>query len=212
MGYYIRAIPEKKHPPKWKLQFVSYKRSEAVNPKSIKPKKEWDVRKHRWRSLGILDSMSLIEARLRARQLNAQATIKKQEAALQRRKEKDLAHALANDALIPLAFRAEFESRFLSRPQRFSSPRSKERQQKAHVLWNAAQKLILHIKQEPSEWYLHQFTINDFFFDRGYSISYINKIIKILNLWGFYMPRKIDRPFLPVQKPHGYEKQRLVDK
>ena len=31
------------------------------------------------------------------------------------------------------------------------------------------------------------------------------------NLWGFFISRKLARPFLPIPRPNGYERQRLID-
>ncbi len=42
-------------------------------------------------------------------------------------------------------------------------------------------------------------------------MSYINKILSLTNLWGFFICRKIGKPFLPVPRPRGYERQRLLD-
>ena len=41
MGYYIRALTDKKKFPKWKVQFISYKKADAENPAVPKPKKVW---------------------------------------------------------------------------------------------------------------------------------------------------------------------------
>lgn len=40
MGYYIRALTDKKKFPKWKVPFISYKKADAENPAAPKPKKE----------------------------------------------------------------------------------------------------------------------------------------------------------------------------
>lgn len=36
-------------------------------------------------------------------------------------------------------------------------------------------------------------------------------ILKFCNLWGFFISRKLARPFLPIPAPRGYERQRLID-
>ena len=72
MGYYVRALPWKKSDPRWKVQFVSYKSKDTKNSNAVKAKKEWDVDPDRWRSLGFHKLMTLDEAKVRARQLNAQ--------------------------------------------------------------------------------------------------------------------------------------------
>ena len=58
----------------------------------------------------------------------------------------------------------------------------------------------------------HYHLIYDYFYERGYSLSYIGKILSIANLWGFFICRKLGEPFLEVPRPNGYERQRLVER
>lgn len=67
MGYIIRPLPWKKSCPKWNVQFVSYKKDDAYISTAKKPKKEWDVEKSKWRSLGFHSLMTLDEAKTRAK-------------------------------------------------------------------------------------------------------------------------------------------------
>lgn len=43
MGYYVRALSSKKCEPKWKVQYVSFKKSDYKNSQAKFPKKEWDI-------------------------------------------------------------------------------------------------------------------------------------------------------------------------
>ena len=49
MGYYIKSLSWKKSSPNWKVQFVSYKKSDIKDSNAKKPRKEWDVNPDRWR-------------------------------------------------------------------------------------------------------------------------------------------------------------------
>jgi hypothetical protein len=60
MGFYVRSLPKKKKAPKWKVQFVSYRKLDYKNSKSSGLKKEWDIQKERWRLLGFLTLMGWI--------------------------------------------------------------------------------------------------------------------------------------------------------
>lgn len=113
MGYFIRALPWKKSLPKWKVQFVSYKKEDIKKSPAKKPKKEWDVDRDRWRSLGFHNLMNLEEARVRVRQLNAQRHLKEQEKRIQLRKLEEEQYAKRIDSVLPIEFVAEFEQRFL---------------------------------------------------------------------------------------------------
>ena len=75
MGYFIKKLEWKKSFPKWKIQYVSYKSKDIKNSKAVHPKKTWDVEKDRWRALGFSKTMSIEDAKVRAKQLN---TIKNQ--------------------------------------------------------------------------------------------------------------------------------------
>lgn len=57
----------------------------------------------------------------------------------------------------------------------------------------------------------HTHDIYDYFHQKQLSLRYILSILKLSNLWGFFICKKMARPFLPVPPPRGYERQRLVD-
>ena len=53
MGYFIKYLPLRKSSPAWKVQFVSYKKIDIKsNSCAQKPKREWDIPRPRWQSLG----------------------------------------------------------------------------------------------------------------------------------------------------------------
>mgnify|MGYP007122134705 CR=1 FL=1 len=113
MGYYVRQLAWKKSAPQWKIQFLSYKKKDCADSPAKKPKKEWDVPKERWRSLGFHPSLTFDEARGRAKQLNAQAHLKRQE---ERIRKHELDRTQLNQRLtaaIPDEFATEFELRFV---------------------------------------------------------------------------------------------------
>lgn len=80
MGYSVKSVPGKKSVPQSRVQYTSYKRSDwPENTKAKVPKKEWNLSKDRWSSLGFNKLMTLEEAKARARPLNAQDHMKHQE-------------------------------------------------------------------------------------------------------------------------------------
>lgn len=206
MGYYIRALSGKKKFPKWKVQFVSYKKADAQNSNAAKPKKEWDVSKERWRALGFLTRMSVDEAKTRAKQLNSLEIIKRQEKRLRQMKLEELEISRKYEAFLPEEFKEEFEKRFLRRRDS-QTDSNKRKLTRAHTIWRAVQRLIIDIKIEPSEWYCNQDRIYDYFYENKFSLSYTNKMLALFNVWGFFICRKLDQPFLPVSRPRGYERK-----
>ncbi len=196
----MRPLPNKKSLPAWKVQFISYKDG----------KKEWDIPSDRWATLGFNKFMSVKEGQSRARQLNAQRHLKRQEYRIRKlqldRKESHRRY----DAFLPMEFVAEFEARFI-RKRDSQTESGGRRNTRTFVAWNAAQRMITGVAVEPSEWFTATHQIYDYFFERKMSLRYTCTIIKIANLWGFYFCRKLARPFLPIPIPRGYERQRLVD-
>src|SRR4051794_15512753 len=104
MGYYIKSLPGKKSSPKWKVQFISYKKSDTQNSRAQKPKREWDVSKPRWASLGFYPSLTLGEARVRAKQLNVQLHLCRQEERIRKIAEGQAASQMRYDSVLPVEF------------------------------------------------------------------------------------------------------------
>jgi hypothetical protein len=67
MGYYIRSVQRKNPLPQWKLQFITQKKEFATNSKAKNPRRDWDIPKTRWLSLGFHANMDIEHARSRAK-------------------------------------------------------------------------------------------------------------------------------------------------
>ena len=206
MGYYIRKLPGKQNSPRWKLQFISYRKEHLGSSSAAKPKKEWDIPRERWAVLGFRPHMTIESARERQRQLNAQLKLKREEERRfqfeQQRKDLNMKYLAA----FPESFCADFEKRFV-----FGRSPSPAFRKSNRACWTAAQKLILHLKLEPSEWFDSAFNFYDYFFEKAWSLSYISKVLRFTNLWGYFLCRKLGLPFLPVPTPNGYERNRILD-
>lgn len=210
MGYFIRPLPWKKSDPKWKVQFVSYKKNDAKESQALKPKKEWDVEKTKWKNLGFHSLMNLEEARVRAKQLNAQAFLKEQERRVQLRRIEDEQNIKRYDSVLPIEFVNEFEARFVQ-ARDSETKRGIRKKSRAYSLWKAAQKVIIELQIDPSDWFYSIHEIYDHFHRRRLSLRYTNAILKFVNLWGFFISKKLARPFHPIPVPRGYERQRILE-
>lgn len=90
MGYYIRFLKNKKSSPNWKVQYISTRKKDRRPDSTAKiSKTAWDVSKSRWSQLGFHESMFFEEAQVRARQLNSQLSIKRQEEKIRQIQERD---------------------------------------------------------------------------------------------------------------------------
>ena len=210
MGYYIKYLPKKKSMPQWKVQFISYTKSDTKKSRAIKPKKEWAIPKNRWPALGFNPFMTLDEAKIRSRQLNAQLQLKRQEEQTRKIADAQAVTLKRYEATLPSAFVTEFESRFV-RKRDSQTEQGLRAVSRASVIWRAAQRLIVSIGVEPSEWFYQTDQIYDYFFARKMSLRYLQSVLKFTNLWGFFICRKLARPFMPVSPPRGYERQRIID-
>jgi hypothetical protein len=192
------------------VQFVSYKSKDTKDSNAIKVKKECDVDRDRWRTLGFHKLMTLDEARVRARQLNAQDFVKRQEERIQRIAIEENNSKKKYDSVLPIEFVEEFESRFL-RSRDAETRKGRRKTSHARSKWNTAKKMIVALKIDPSEWYYYNKEIYDYFHEQQLSISYSISILTLVNAWGYFICRKLAKPFLPVTRPRGYERQRLLD-
>ncbi|OQW50616.1 MAG: hypothetical protein A4S09_02140 [Proteobacteria bacterium SG_bin7] len=99
-GLLNQSLPGKKSVPQWRIQYTSFKKADwSENTKAKVPKKEWNIPKDRWHALGFNKFMNLEEAKARAKQLNAQAHIKRQE-----ERSKNCKRAVENSDKIRLRF------------------------------------------------------------------------------------------------------------
>jgi len=210
MGYQVRPLPDKKSEPKWKLQYVSCKKADRKPESKAKSNKTtWNVSKDRWRSLGFHKFMPIEDAKARAKQLNSQLEIKRQEEHLRNLEMKQREVCLKYNSFLPEEFVQEFERLFVKK--RNLKENTRKRKTQRQVTWTSAQKMIVTIGIEPSEWYYNIDAIYDYFYDEALSINYVKAIIRMSNLWGYFICRKLGRPFLSIPHPKGHEKQRLVD-
>ena len=114
MGFYIRELKNKNQLPHWKLQFITYKKSETQTSNAQKPRKEWDISKKRWNSLGFKDSMTIDQARSRAKQINSQIEIKRQEARRKKIEQEQATLQQKFTAALPAVFMDEFELKYVT--------------------------------------------------------------------------------------------------
>ena len=212
MGYYIRFLPKKKNAPIWKLQFVSARKADQrESSAAANPKRAWDISKDRWSSLGFHASMSLQDARVRGRQLNADLRLKQQELRLKQLRDKELKFQLLNAAALPEEFVSEFEERFVRPRNDLSKKEYKARHHSRFTAWRTAQKIIVAVGVEPTNWLYHQDRFYDQFHKCQFSIGYVQRVLAMINLWGHFITRKLCQPYYAVRAPKGYERQRLLE-
>ena len=114
------------------------------------------------------------------------------------------------DSVLPTEFVEEFEKRFI-RTRDSETIKGLRKKSRAYSHWKAAQKVIVELQIDPSDWFYSIHEIYDHFCRRRLSLRYINSILKFVNLWGYFISKKLARPYHPVPIPRGYERQRILD-
>lgn len=210
MGYYIKSLPLKKSNPPWKVQFISSKKCDTQNSKAKKPKREWDVPKVRWLSLGFADSMNIAEAKSRGRQLNVQNQLKRQEEQLLKIADQQNQFQLRHDSVLPSEFVVEFERIFI-RKKDSQTEQGLRKNTRGYTVWRASQRMIIAIGIEPSHWIYHSRQIYEYMISQKMSVRYAYSVLSLANLWGYFICHKMARPFLPVKPPRGFDRARLIE-
>ena len=196
MGYYVRALKSKIKNPNWKVQFITYKEH----------RKEWDISRDRWDSLGFTPSMTIEQATARAKQLNAQAEKKRQEAQRKKLESQESLLTKKITATIPEIYKTEFETKFFH--ERIQTPGWKKRFQTS---WRASQRMLTEVCLDPIDWYENAPLFYDYFFRKRFSFSYIKKILLVTNFWGQFLARRLGQSFIKIPIPRGSEKSRLLE-
>lgn len=160
---------------------------------------------------GFVPDMSVEIAKERAKQLNAVDSIKKEEerrkvAAIKAIKGRQRVHS----AYLPALLCEEFENKVLKR--KFSIGRDAEKKMKKVLSrWGLAQKVILEVKRDPSEWSEEPEDFYRYFIEREFSLDYTCKVLGIINFWRHYASRIQGKAFLPVPSPRGHIREQIAD-
>lgn len=171
---------------------------ESADQKSAKSR---HVPKSEWLNLGLSESMSIEEAKERIRQLNAQNWIRHQETRRNNIQARLQTEAKQETAWLPPLLVKEFEEKKL---ENLSSKKTRSH-------WHGARRVLLAIDLDPSEWCDNPEAIYTYFRNKRYSPDYVQKILRIMNMWGYFYCRKVGTPFYPVKAPVGFHRERIAD-
>jgi len=150
--------------------------------------------------------MTYLEAKSRSAQINLDAKVKRDEEVRLKIREENLEFENLAGKHFPQPFKLRFEERFI-----WGRSPNYVHKSKLPSHWRAAQKIITAVNLDPLMWNDHAEDFFDYFYQCKYSISYIRKILLIVNKWGYFICRKLGRPFMSISNPRGYEKNRLIE-
>jgi hypothetical protein len=191
MGYVVRKISYVSRP--WRVNFQN--RAGGTHKETCIPQTQW-------RELGIFAEMTLDEVKARVRQLNAMEAVERRGAKRQKIDARLKEEALVQHAFLPIADQEAFEHDELFR-------RKQDPKLRSH--WTAVKDLLCELKLEPQDYEYNRTRFYDVFEAKKYSISYVQKLIPIINAWGRYQARKYRLAFLPLPHPQKRERQRIED-
>lgn len=152
------------------------------------------VPKTAWQELGFSPSMSLEKAKVRAKLLNKQSSIEKQTTQKVIRAAARLELEKAIDTVYtPTDINAEFvEWLKVNYIQRHKS--------KTKLLshWVKAQDVLRCLKLMPKDFYLNKNAIVGYFQERRLSLDYTKKILRLIDMWGYFYSEKHGMFYRPI--------------
>ena len=195
--------------PSYKVDKCSSKRGWRVLEITGYNRKGQPEKKHvsykEYERLGFNESVSIEFARQRAKQLNAQSDVAGHaREAVKARIEKD---ELALKAFLPVSDVQKFEAEVLY--LRVSNERAK--MNKLSSRWRAALKVIVLMKLDVSDWYKNSTKFYDYFSSEKWSMSWVEKVLPIINKWGEFYADQYQIYFKPIPLPVKNEREKIRD-
>lgn len=150
-------------------------------------------------ALGFSQHMSPAEAKAHAKKLNAMNIIKRKEQQTKVRAAERLHDLIViENSIVPPemsdAFITYLEENWYGGPYNL-------RKQVQH--WNLVQKIITELKLQPHEYFKKQKNFYTYFQRHKYSKSYVEKLLKVVNLWGEFYSDQSKTYFKKVPNPKG---------
>ena len=79
------------------------------------------------------------------------------------------------------------------------------------TIWRSLERLVGHLKLDPWYWSAEPERIYDWFSSKALSVSYMRKTLIVLNQWGRFYSRYLNRVYIPVKAPSGHELKAVYD-
>ena len=197
MFYRVKKLPYVKRP--WKVQVITYAEDK---------RKEFDLPPLDLERLGFRLDFTYEQACKRRDQLNAQAHEERHEERRDNIRKRLSKEENTFNAWLPKEDVSEFETDVLY--GRFVDEEFIKRN-KIESHWRAARRMMCELKIDPVDWFDKRTKFYDYCSKSKFSPAYVQKIYRILNMWGSFHSRKYRRFFEPLPFPKGIEKERIAD-
>jgi hypothetical protein len=149
------------------------------------------------RTAGFSPEMTYEQAKERAKQLQAEEWVKVDARKHARTKAITEKYKKLRSAFLTDADAEEFETTYLV----------EHKIQKTH--WNTMQKIIVGCEMHPTAWFKRKSRLYAEFEKLHFSSNYAKKLLRYLNIWGYFLCEKQGRAFLKVPGLDGSWKNRL---
>lgn len=175
------------------------------NNRKDAPKRYSPVPKHTWLSKGIDPSWTAKQAQEWARSENARLKVDRIREAQVRTEERLAAKRLAELAFLPSREVEEFErTRILKRSARASHHKRK-------ILWESVRTCLTTLQIDPENHADEATRFYDYFVDKAYSPSTVQKMLRWINDWGQFYCKRRKVFYEPVPAPRGTDRRDIED-
>ena len=216
----LKFVIAKKKPTKnqpllnFKIKLRSYKKEDIEKQKQVNPEHKANsvervVPAYEWERYGFHAEMSIDEARERAKQLNTQQKLEDERRARFGRISRIKKESDIKSAFLPPQQIKDFEIYLMN------NFRIRDKQEfltsKQYYIWLTCKKIIKDIEIDPKDWEDNKVIFYNYFIEKGWSLSYCEKLIGILNRWGSFYSKKLKKYFSSLPYPVSYDKSDIVD-
>lgn len=208
MGYHVKPVTSVARDPEraaktrtWKLQWIKQENGKRGSR---------DIPEAEYRTHGFSPEMSIEQAQAQKRLANERLKTDDKEQkrilAAKAMTDRERAQFLFLPEKEIRAFEAEILYRRVSRGDQGHAKRNKIA---SH--WNAAKDMLCVLKLDASDWSDKSFHFYNYFADQEMSLSYVKKVLRLVNLWGFFLCKRSGKPFLPVSAPRGMDRAHVAN-
>jgi integrase len=195
-SFYVRKSPTNRSG--WRLMRQSFIDGKRIH-KTIK--------KIALHALGFTATMTIEQAQARAKQLNAETSIKREETMRITR----IAERVDRDQLFHAAFIPEETNvQFLVWLDQNTSGKAGYKE-KMRIHWSSAKKAIISLGLRPEDYATNARRFYIYFTAQEYSFSYTQKLLRTINLYGIFVSRLIGKYFEEIPGPHGHDREMIND-
>lgn len=162
------------------------------------------VPKQAYQTLGFRPDMTVEEAKARVKQLNQAHTIERKKAAATARR-------LVSIKAVESVFMPENDCAEFFEKLKAKSFGNDTHNRKILSHWQYVQRMIAELQIEPIDYADESEQFVRYFIRQQNSLDYVKKLLRILNMWGYFICKKRGQSFEPIPAPKGKMRELIND-